>query len=103
MDGQSGWLSGQLPNINRAIVGQFSTFAPVMIGNVLLALGLPIIPLINKNLSYKQKSQNFDLSDLLKPLWTMHVHVTNLAFFRQINTQCGVFIYNWDYLFIEVL
>ena len=51
-----------------------------MIGNVLLALGLPIIPLINKNLNYKQKSQNFDLSDLLKPLWTMHVHVTNLAF-----------------------
>ena len=57
-----------------------SHLKPGMIGNVLLALGLPIIPLINKNLSYKQKSQNFDLSDQLKPLWTMHVHVTNLAF-----------------------
>ena len=71
-----------------------------MIGNVLLALGLPIIPLINKNLSYKQKSQNFDLSDLLKPLWTMHVHVTNLAFFQQINAQFVVFIYNRDFFFI---
>ena len=56
-----------------------------------------------KNLGYKQKSQNFDLSDLLKPLWTMHIHVTNLAFFRQINTQFGVFIYNRDFLFLEVL
>ena len=79
------------------------TFGTGMIGNVLLAFGLPIIPLINKNLSYKQKSQNFDLSDLLKPLWTMHVHVTNLAFFWQINTQFGVFIYNRDFLFLEVL
>ena len=74
-----------------------------MIGIVLLALGLPIIHLINKNLGYKQKSQNFDLSDLLKPLWTMHIHVTNLAFFRQINTQFGVFIYNRDFLFLEVV
>ena len=33
----------------------------------------------------------------------MHVHVTNLAFFGQINTQLGVFIYNRDFLFSEVL
>ena len=70
-----------------------------MIGNVLLALGLPIIHLMNKNLGYKQKSQNFDLSDLFKPLWTMHVHVTNLAFFGQIDTQIGVFIYNRDFFY----
>ena len=82
---------------------QDGPFKAGMIGNVSLALGLPIMPLINKNLSYKEKSQNFDLSDLLKPLWTMHVHVTNLAFFRQINTQFGVFIYNRDFLFAEVL
>ena len=89
--------------INKAYVIIWTFGKPGMIGNVLLALGLPIIPLINKNLSYKQKSQNFDLSDLLKPLWTMHVHVTNLAFFGQINTQIGVFIYNQDFLFLEVL
>ena len=64
---------------------------------MLLALGLSIIPQINKNLGYEQKSQNFDLSDPLKPLWTMHVHVTNLAFFRQINTLFGIFIYNCDF------
>ena len=55
-----------------------------MIGNVLLALGLPIIPLINKNLSYRQKSRNFDLSDLLKPLWTMHVHVTRVCCIKNV-------------------
>ena len=27
----------------------------------------------------------------------MHIHVTNLAFFRQINAQFGIFIYNQDF------
>ena len=36
---------------------RFSMVQTGMIGNVLLALGLPIIPLINKNLRYKNKAK----------------------------------------------